>query len=376
MKTNQLVLPLLVFVPPALLTGCIGFNTALFMTKSNAGLDFDSKPPTAEINISRKEGVVEPAFEGGKTPPVLASFASKSGSAEGLGRFFFGVDQTFAGGDAAVTMAKLYDTNGVPKDGHESKTNFDSGLSLSKVPKMNTQAGKGWLGWKKRLFGLPEPGEVRPFFFGTDSQLGVKVGWNGVGGPYPDNLKIGFNRKEIAVASVTFNPIEVRDDSIHPFGTNIVRIPSFLATVDSNVKVGQNVEVGWMQYFATGESASYLARQPGVRQAMHQRADPLGIEKSKHAEAERNLDSLGKHGDDLASQVATEVKRLLTSTQLEAGAKAATDSGLWPETQLAEFKKYNADAQRRYLTDTAKNRKSPEDIQKLSEFLNLLKAIK
>lgn len=259
-------------------TGCIGYNRVLFMTKSNAGLDFDNKPPTLEINISRKEGVLEPAFDGGKTPPVMASFGNKSGAGGGLGRFFFGVNQTFAGGDAAVTMTKLYNTNGVPSEDASSKTRFDSGLSISKVPKENTQAGKGWLGWKKFLFGLPEPGEVHPFFFGTDSQLGVKVGWNGLGGPYPDNVKIGYSRKEMALAPVTFNPWE---DDTH---TNMVRIPSFLATVDSDVEVGGDVTVGWMQYFATGESASALARQPGVRQAMHQRADPLSLKKAQEIE--------------------------------------------------------------------------------------------
>jgi len=275
MKPRPLLHSVILFAPLVPLTGCVGFNTALFMTKSNAGLDFDAKPPTVEINISRKEAVGEPSFEGGKTPTVMASFSSKSGSGGGLGRFFFGVDQTFAGGDAALTMAKLYDTNGIPEDNHASRMSFDSGVSLSKPPRANTPAGKkGWLGLKKHLFALPEPGEVRPFFFGTDSQLGVKVAWNGVGGPYPDNVKIGYNRKEMAVAPVTFTPREDEGRS------NVVRIPSFLATVDSKVEGGGDVQVGWLQYFATGESASYLARQPGVRIAMHERADPKAAEQS------------------------------------------------------------------------------------------------
>lgn len=283
MKSKRFVLSLILFLPPALFTGCVGYNTALFMTKSNVGLDFDNKPPTAEINISRKEAVVEPSFEGGKTPPIMASFGSKVGSGGGLGRFIFGVDQTFSGGDAAVTMAKLYNTNGVPLDNHMSQTNFDSGFSLSKPPKANSTSGKGFLGWKKRLFALPEPGEVRPFIFGTDTQLGVKVGWNGVGGPYPDNLKIGFNRKELAIAPVTLSPKEEKLDADGvgtTVRTNVVRIPSFLATIDSNVEVEGGVDVGWMQYFATGTSADYLARQPGVRLAMIKRADPKAAAKA------------------------------------------------------------------------------------------------
>ena len=44
------------FAIAALLQGCAGYNTVMFMTKSNAGLDIDMKPPTAEISISRKRG--------------------------------------------------------------------------------------------------------------------------------------------------------------------------------------------------------------------------------------------------------------------------------------------------------------------------------
>ncbi|HEY6168468.1 MAG TPA: hypothetical protein VI454_10545 [Verrucomicrobiae bacterium] len=248
------------------LIGCVGYNHTLFMTKSNAGLDFDAKPPTLEVNISRKEGVVAPAFEGGRTPPVMASFGAKAGSGGGLGRFFFGVDQTFAGGDAAVTMAKLYDTNGVPLDDIPASNRFDSALRLTKLPKAN-QPGKGAI--RRFLFGLPEPGEVKPFVFGTDTQLGVKVGWTGVGGPYPETIKIGFNRKEIAVAPVTL----IKGTDNDPTSPHRVQMPSFLATVDTDVNAGGDVQIAWMQYFATGEAANHLARQPAVREAMIKRAD-------------------------------------------------------------------------------------------------------
>ena len=374
MKSKRFVLSLILSLPLVLSTGCVGYNTAVFMTKSNAGLDFDNKPPTVEINISRKEAVVEPSFEGGKTPPVMASFGSKVGSGGGLSRFIFGVDQTFSGGDAAVTMAKLYDINEVPTKAEAKQIDFDSGLLLSKPPNANSTSGKGFLGWKKRLFALPEPGEVRPFIFGTDTQLGVKVGWNGVGGPYPDNMKIGFNRKELAIAPVTLSPKEPIPGT-NTFRTNVVRIPSFLATVDSNVEVEGGANVSWMQYFATGTSADYLARQPGVRLAMIQRADPLGSQQAKNSLAERNLNSLKTHGKDLATQVATEVSRLTSEAQLTAGAQAAVDSGLWPSSNITSFGNLTPEAQRGALTRTAENRKSPEDIQKLGKYLAGLKAI-
>src|SRR5262245_16174552 len=105
MKTHFAALPILA----SLLGGCAGYNHTLFMTKSNVGLDFDSKPPTLEINVSRKEAVIAPSFEGGKTPPVLASFKPGAGGGGSFGSFFMGTDQTFAGGDAAMAMAQLYD---------------------------------------------------------------------------------------------------------------------------------------------------------------------------------------------------------------------------------------------------------------------------
>ena len=255
---------------PLALTGCVGYNTALFVTKSNVGLDLDAKPPTAEINISRKELVIEPVFEGGKTPPVLASFSANAGNS-GLSRFFFGVNQTFAGGDAAVTMAKLYDSktnlaDASKEDEQANRERFDSALKLGTKPGSNAKKG-----WRKFLFGLPEETDVRPFVFGTDTQFGLKVNWSGAGGPYPDAVKIGFNRKEMAVAPVTLS------------NANVVRIPSFLATVQNTSNgettgqtntLGEKVDVAWMQYFATGESADFLARQYGVRKAMLERADP------------------------------------------------------------------------------------------------------
>ena len=57
------------------LSGCaVGYNSTLFYTQSNIGLDAETKPPTAEISIARREGVIEPGFEGGQTPPVIAGF--------------------------------------------------------------------------------------------------------------------------------------------------------------------------------------------------------------------------------------------------------------------------------------------------------------
>ena len=44
--------------------------------------------------------------------------------------------------------------------------------------------------------------DTRAFYFATDTSFGLKVGWDGTSGPYPDTLKLGYNRKELAFPPV------------------------------------------------------------------------------------------------------------------------------------------------------------------------------
>jgi len=242
----------------ALLTGCAGYNNTLFMTKSNVGLDFDSKPPTMEINVSRKEAVIAPSFEGGKTPPVMASFKPSAGAGGSFGSFFMGVDQTFAGGDAALAMSQLYNQ---PTATDIKK--FDSALELSKKP-----------GYTDPFRKIPDAGATRPLIFGTDTSLGLKAAWTGTGGQFPDTVKLGFNRKEFAWAPLSAMP--KLNANCDKDGTKVnVKMPAFLATVESSHKLDTNgTRVEALQYFATGDSATYLAMQKDVRAAMHARLDP------------------------------------------------------------------------------------------------------
>jgi len=278
--------------------GCAGYNTTMFMTKSNAGLDIDMKPPTAEINISRKEAVIEPAFEKGQTPPVMASFKPKVGWGR-FGNYFLGVDQTFAGGDAALTMAMLYDST-TPT----SVTNgqFDSTLTVT-----NQVKKQGWF-WSwivDPLFTPAEPDQVRPFIFGTDTQLGLKVAWSGAGGQFPDTVKAGFNRKEFAWAPVTMYQDRTK-----------IKMPSFLATIESNTGGGSETNepagtngppqpgsIRSIQYFSTGEAASHLARQQAVRVAMLKRLDP-------HSETAAKVATLIQLAEIAEYEAATETAKI------------------------------------------------------------------
>lgn len=257
MKTAAIRISVLIFAF-MMLAGCaIGYNSVLFMTKSNVGIDIDTKPPTAEISIARREGVVAPTFEKGQTPPVMASFRVKT---KGLIGLFANVASTFTGGDAAKTMSKLF-------GGPDATVVEDSTLCLKEepVPKV--------LGFK---ISFPGQGDVKPFIFGTDTSLGLKVAWSGLTAQYPDTVKFAFNRKEFAFAPV-FGRKETSETVCGNMGDKYsVTVPSFLATVDSfvDIKDPTGSTTGWLQYFATGTAATNLTLRRDVRNVMLERLDP------------------------------------------------------------------------------------------------------
>lgn len=252
-KSSVALLPFMLFIG-----GCaVGYNSTLFMTKSNIGLDIESKPPTAEISIARREGVIAPGFEGGQTPPVISGFRT---GLNPFSRFFFGVKSIFAGGDAAVALSQ---GPGGPKTGHDSE------ICLSEPPEQ-----KKFLWWD---VSVPEKGEVAPFFFATDTTFGLKLAWSGTTGQFPDTVRLGFNRKEFAWAPVFgTDQTDCKIPGTQNKGTYAVGMPPFLAVLDNDVQVGTPAETGikWLQYFATGQSATTLANNDTVRSVMMERIDP------------------------------------------------------------------------------------------------------
>lgn len=242
----------------AMMAGCaIGYDSMLFLTKSNFGIDVDAKPPTAEISVARREGVIGPTFEGGKKPPVLASFRSGT---RGLLGLFASVSSTFAGGDAAATMTKLF---GDP----DSTQSEDATLCLSTKPSPKV------LGQE---IAFPGPGTVEPLVFGTDTSIGLKIAWSGLTAQFPDTVRLGYHRKEFALASV-FG----KEEACNTGEKYKVNVPSFLATLDSSA-TAKDVETSGLehlQYFATGVAATNLALRQDVRRAMLRRLDPESAQK-------------------------------------------------------------------------------------------------
>lgn len=248
--------------------GCaIGYNSVLFTTKSNVGVDVDAKPPTAEVSVARREGVIAPTFEKGQTPPVMASFRIDS---KGLIGMFTDVSSTFAGGDAAATMSRLY---GDP----DANVGQDSTLCLTQRPAPKVLGNE---------ISFPGQGDVEPFVFGTDTSLGFKLAWSGLTAQFPDTVKFGYNRKEFAFAPV-FGSEEASGTTCGQAGGKYsVKVPSFMATVDSYAKAKspQDSGIGWLQYFATGTAATNLALRKDVRKVMLERLDPETAEQLKKFE--------------------------------------------------------------------------------------------
>jgi hypothetical protein len=267
---------------PLLLQGCgIGYNSALFFTRTNMGVDIDTKPPVAEISVSRQEGVIEPAFgtleeETGaeeKTLPVLSSFKSRTNF---FGRIFVGVGSSFATGKAAATMAEFYNCTGDEFDKCKNRELESSykGLILKKTPKRKRSILNPlrWFGKKEANIDFLEAGYARPLFFGTHSTLGLKIEWSGETGQYPSALKFGYNRKQFAWAPITLSQIK-NSENIK------LDIPSVLATLD-----GQTAETNYyeyLQYFATGQAATNLALHKRVRKALINEIAPIEIEEAQ-----------------------------------------------------------------------------------------------
>ncbi len=255
-------------------SSCAGYDRALLVTKTNVGLDIDTKPPTAEITIARRELAIQPTFPQTMGKSGSNGNESKETALPLLGAFglqgnFLNprITGQFAGGDAAVYLAQ------------ESNDPVDSSLCL-KEPPVDPRVWflKAW----HSLIGttLEEyQKDSRPFYFATDTAYGLKVAWSGTAGPYPDSLKLGYNRKEFASP-----PIFV--DKGCSSGTGEVwnvKLPSFYASIDNasgwDDKANESAPI-WkgkpnhIQFFATGQAATAFAKRASVRQVAFESMAP------------------------------------------------------------------------------------------------------
>lgn len=218
-------------------TGCgLGKENILFVTKTSLGVDIDSKPPTLDISYTRREGTLSPEYPSGVLPQ-MASFATEVGVPVNLA-----VGQSIATGHAATLLAKYI---GTPLDPELTSTS----IPIAEITSPDASRIEGEIENGKR------------FFFGTDTAFGLRVTFGLETGGYPDSLSFGYKRKEMAFVPITEKSIKEG---------NVVRktvgIPPLLATAgfDLQGKSGGG-EVQYVQFFATGHSASYLAAKKAIR---------------------------------------------------------------------------------------------------------------
>lgn len=265
---------------PLVLSGCVtGYNSVLMATKTNVGVDIQASPPTVDISVGRKEGTIQPVFEGGQTLPVMASVRGKTTT---NGDLVLGGGQAFAGGEAAYVMSELF--NEKTPDGNTATCKDGHKVFLTKKPKFRD--GK---------ITFVEPGSVKPMVFATDSAFGLKVSANQLTPAIPASIKFGFNRSEAVFSPVGLRPATPCEKQCHPGATWVAEIPSVLATIDYSASATPGktdkdkddkkdakasgsmfgTETGLVQFFAAGPAATSLSRRQEVRNAMAQRLDPV-----------------------------------------------------------------------------------------------------
>jgi hypothetical protein len=210
--------------------GCADKDTVLFVTNSSLGINFDSKPPTANIAYDRTEGFIGPRFPNGGTPPAVASIET------GGTIFDPKVRQVYATGHAAVRATK-------GKDSPEGPEALEGDANQKKL-----------------------------MFFGTETTVGLKVGF-GTNGT-PDSLLFGYRRKEASIIPLG-QETEVKD------GKTVTKAvyPSVLASIDMNTH-GRNLpETGLTtkQFFATGQAAVAMATNPNIAAAFAAKAESAAL---------------------------------------------------------------------------------------------------
>lgn len=211
---------LLTFVAALQLAGCAApDSTALFVTKTSLSLfDVDGTPASVTIAYDRKEGYLGPRYENGAVPPVIAKIESNGNL---WGRE---LRQYYATGNAAMTLAGRTVTAG------------------------NAVAADKMIGRSK------------PMFFGTETTLGIKIGFTT---QVPDSFTFGYKRKEYSLIPLGSNAAaQPNEDLREHYYPSVIGVFStdFVASSGAAVANRGNTQFGLTQFFATGAAADELAK--------------------------------------------------------------------------------------------------------------------
>lgn len=343
---NKTPVLLILIVVAFACNGCsIGKKSVLFSTKTSIGVDADTKPPTLDVGFSRKEGTLSPVYDNGHVHSQMASYASQSGFLNNR------VATSFATGNAADILSQYI---GEP---NAKMANTDT-ITIPANP--------------SSISGAANP---KRYFFGTDTNFGVKISMGMETGGYPDGINIGYKRKELA-----YVPIIEKDGN--------AGLPSLIGTSGFGVSGSQPSDAGvaQVQFFATGKAASHLAAIPAIRESLGLRIlndteVKSELEKDRVKNLNQGLIDNKKKAEGYTSQIVDKVDAL-DSGKLDAAVDAAVGSGLLTTNQGAAVKA-GTDIRKKSLTlkKLARNISnlttvSPNDLVKIGVYRDELLNIK
>jgi hypothetical protein len=119
-------------------------------------------------------------------------------------------------------------------------------------------------------------GTRRPLFFGTESNIGLKLGFTN---SVPSSIKFGYDRQEVSIIPLRADPSETAVKSDGSKSKDIY--PSVLATINMDLTTPSPVAgsgqpstdfgstgLAVTQFFATGSAARNLAKLPAIRDSL------------------------------------------------------------------------------------------------------------
>jgi hypothetical protein len=215
---NKVITPIC-FAVAFLLTGCSSTDQVVFFTTTDIGINADLTTQTTMIGYDRIEGMIGPAYvDTGAVPHTVAIMKSNLAVLDPK------ISQIYATGLAADRVTDKLDSTTPPPD------------ELA-------------------------DGTRRPMFFGTSSNMGLKIGWSTQA--VPDSINFGYKRKEFSVI-----PLQKHMDGKED------HYPSVFASIVIDQSTGSVTETSTnlQQFFATGKAAVNLASDNEFKKPLKQAA--------------------------------------------------------------------------------------------------------
>lgn len=206
-------LAVLLAVP--LLAGCVGQDEVVFVTNTNVGINFDTKPPVLNIGYDREEGYIGPIHANGALPPVLARLESN------LSIITPRIEQTYATGQAAVNLT------------------LPPGETAQYPMRSNRR---------------------RVAYALTSQAVGLNVAFAS-NGPVPESVHLGYKRKELSLIPLADAASSGCQAAARAQEQDTVCYGSVLAQIklDTSITDATGTAMKLNQMFATGVAAENLA---------------------------------------------------------------------------------------------------------------------